>query len=146
MGNEVVETCLINDRGLHICKSMVAYKKFGNDIEPDIKGDHFVGNYYIEFEKQLKNRADEYFKGNTKDADSLEKIKKIIEEHRGFIKVPWCSTEKEGEECADILKADTQGGVVSGTKFESPEKPKKGQKCAICGKPAKHIVYVAKSY
>ncbi|MBT3408259.1 arginine--tRNA ligase [Candidatus Woesearchaeota archaeon] len=58
VGNEVVETCLINDRGLHICKSMVAYKKFGNDIEPDIKGDHFVGNYYIEFEKQLKEDPD----------------------------------------------------------------------------------------
>jgi prolyl-tRNA synthetase len=99
-----------------------------------------------EFESLLKKRADEYFKGNTKDADNLNDVKKIIDTHKGFIRVPWCSVEKEGEECVDILKAETLGGVVSGTKFESPEQPKKGQKCIICGKEAKHIVYVAKSY
>ncbi|MFH1439733.1 MAG: proline--tRNA ligase [Candidatus Woesearchaeota archaeon] len=98
------------------------------------------------YENLLKKRADEYFKGNTKDADNLKDVKKIIEEHRGFIRVPWCSTESDGEKCAETLKAETIGGYVSGTKFENPEKPKKGQKCIICGRPAEHIVYIAKSY
>jgi len=42
---KVIRANLINDRGIHICKSMIAYMKFGNNIEPDVKGDHFVGNY-----------------------------------------------------------------------------------------------------
>ena len=110
------------------------------------KVDKELSRYIDEYEAMLKKRADEYFKGNTKDADSLDKVKKIIEEHRGFIRVPWCSTENDGEKCADVLKAETLGGNVSGTKFEKPEKVKNGQKCVVCGKPAKHIVYVAKSY
>jgi prolyl-tRNA synthetase len=117
-------------------KKKLNLKKVETDINKHIK----------EFESALKERADEYFKGNTKSAEKLDEVKKIIEEHRGFIKVPWCSIDKEGEECADILKADTTGGVISGTKFENPEKPKNGQKCVVCGKEAKHIVYVAKSY
>jgi len=55
MGNTVVKTNLINDRGIHICKSMVAWQKFANGLTPDItgiKGDHFVGNYYVLFSKE----------------------------------------------------------------------------------------------
>lgn len=52
VGNKVVEVNLMNDRGVHICKSMVAYKRFGNNKEPDIKSDHFVGNYYVLFNQK----------------------------------------------------------------------------------------------
>src|SRR3989338_1193507 len=105
-----------------------------------------LNQYAEEHEKLLKKRADEYFKGNTKEASTLKEVKKIIEEHRGFIMAPFCSMEHEGEKCADKLKAETQGGDVLGVKFENAEAPKKGQKCIICGKEAKHIVYIAKSY
>jgi arginyl-tRNA synthetase len=56
-GYDVVKTCIANDRGIHICKSMVAWQKWANGATPhsqDIKGDHFVGDYYVLFEKELK--------------------------------------------------------------------------------------------
>mgnify|MGYP000724984276 CR=1 FL=1 len=58
-GNRVVKTQIINDRGIHICKSMVAWKKFANGSTPksaNIKGDKFVGNYYIMFDKVHKDQ------------------------------------------------------------------------------------------
>lgn len=56
-GAEVKKVNLINNRGIHICKSMLAYKKFGSDTTPqseNIKSDHFVGNYYVKFDKWSK--------------------------------------------------------------------------------------------
>ncbi len=97
------------------------------------------------YQDDMKKKAQEYFKDNTKSTESLTELKKIIEEHRGFIKVPFCSIDFDGEKCAEELKAATIGGVVSGTKFENPEKAHH-QRCIICNKEAKHIVYVAKSY
>jgi len=60
-GYEVIKTCLVNDRGIHICKSMVAYKNWGNGESPSsshIKGDHLVGKYYVLFEKELKKEIE----------------------------------------------------------------------------------------
>lgn len=57
IGRRVIKIQIFNDRGIHICKSMIAWKKFGNGKEPKdlgIKGDHFVGNYYIFFNKKLE--------------------------------------------------------------------------------------------
>lgn len=53
---DVVRVDIINDRGVHICKSMLAYQMFGNNAEPDKKGDHFVGDWYVLFDK--KNKED----------------------------------------------------------------------------------------
>ncbi|MDD3196296.1 MAG: arginine--tRNA ligase, partial [Paludibacter sp.] len=56
-GWEVVKTNIVNDRGIHICKSMLAWKLFGNGETPEtsgMKGDHLVGKYYVEFDKALK--------------------------------------------------------------------------------------------
>jgi arginyl-tRNA synthetase len=56
-GYDVVKTCLVNDRGVHICKSMLAYQKFGNGATPEslgLKGDHLAGKYYVEFDKAYK--------------------------------------------------------------------------------------------
>ncbi|AKK74785.1 arginine--tRNA ligase [Chryseobacterium gallinarum] len=56
-GYDVIRTQIINDRGIHICKSMLAWEKFGNGATPEttnIKGDKFVGNYYVEFDKNYK--------------------------------------------------------------------------------------------
>ncbi|MBW2987638.1 arginine--tRNA ligase, partial [Candidatus Woesearchaeota archaeon] len=53
LGAKVTQADLINDRGIHICKSMLAYKKFGNNEEPDQKSDHFVGAYYVLYNKKL---------------------------------------------------------------------------------------------
>ncbi|MGL5261810.1 MAG: arginine--tRNA ligase, partial [Bacteroides sp.] len=56
-GNKVVKTNIVNDRGIHICKSMLAWKKYGNGETPESsgkKGDHLVGDYYVAFDKHYK--------------------------------------------------------------------------------------------
>ena len=56
-GNKVVKTCIVNDRGIHICKSMIAWQLFANGATPAStgkKGDHFVGNYYVKFNDVYK--------------------------------------------------------------------------------------------
>lgn len=59
-GYEVYKTCIYNDRGIHICKSMVAWQLFGNGATPEstgIKGDHLVGDYYVKFGDEHKKQA-----------------------------------------------------------------------------------------
>ena len=61
VGHDVVPVNLINDRGIHICKSMLAYQRFGNGDTPEksgIKGDHFVGNYYVRYNVELKKQIE----------------------------------------------------------------------------------------
>lgn len=61
-GYDVIKTQIINDRGVHICKSMLAWQKFGNGETPqtnNLKGDKLVGNYYVEFDKQYKTQINE---------------------------------------------------------------------------------------
>jgi len=61
-GYEVIKTNLVNDRGIHICKSMLAWQKFGNGETPEstgMKGDHLVGKYYVIFDKEYKKQIDE---------------------------------------------------------------------------------------
>ncbi|TRX62811.1 arginine--tRNA ligase [Carboxylicivirga sp. M1479] len=56
-GNRVVKTNIVNDRGIHICKSMLAWKKWGEGQTPEstgLKGDHLVGNYYVRFDQEFK--------------------------------------------------------------------------------------------
>ena len=61
-GNGVVKTCLVNDRGVHICKSMLAYQYLGNGETPQsagIKGDHLIGKYYVLFDREYKRQIEE---------------------------------------------------------------------------------------
>ncbi len=55
LGNNVIVSNLINDRGIHICKSMLAYKKWGMNKEPDKKSDHFVGDFYVLYSSKEDN-------------------------------------------------------------------------------------------
>ncbi len=70
-GYEVLKSCIVNDRGIHICKSMIAWQKFANGATPEstkTKGDHFVGDYYVKFNDALKEEISEGIaKGKTKD-------------------------------------------------------------------------------
>lgn len=61
-GRDVIKSCIVNDRGIHICKSMIAWKWFGNGSTPastGIKGDHFVGDFYVKFNDQYKKEVEE---------------------------------------------------------------------------------------
>jgi arginyl-tRNA synthetase len=79
-GYEVMKTNLVNDRGIHICKSMLAYQKFGKGETPEsagIKGDHLVGNYYVVFDKANKRQIEELvaqYQAETPNED-IEKLK-----------------------------------------------------------------------
>lgn len=70
-GYDTVKTCIANDRGIHICKSMVAWQLFANGATPgstDMKGDHFVGDYYVLFGTELKKQVETLVeKGLTKE-------------------------------------------------------------------------------
>jgi arginyl-tRNA synthetase len=59
VGHDIIEINLVNDRGIHICKSMLAYQRFGNGITPEssgIKGDHLVGKFYVKYNDALKEQ------------------------------------------------------------------------------------------
>jgi arginyl-tRNA synthetase len=60
-GYEIIKSCIVNDRGIHICKSMIAWQKFANGATPEstgTKGDHFVGEYYVKFNDAYKAEVD----------------------------------------------------------------------------------------
>lgn len=79
-GKKVYKTQIINDRGIHICKSMLAWQKSGKNETPEstgLKGDHLVGKYYVEFDKQYKAQIAELVaQGKTKD--DAKKLAPII--------------------------------------------------------------------
>jgi arginyl-tRNA synthetase len=61
-GYDIIKSCIVNDRGIHICKSMIAWQKFGNDETPQStgkKGDHFVGDFYVKFNDEYKRQVEE---------------------------------------------------------------------------------------
>ena len=81
-GNNVVKVNLVNDRGIHICKSMLAWQKWGDDVTPEKankKGDHLVGDFYVKFDQEYKKEIKELVdKGNTED-DAKKNAPLILE-------------------------------------------------------------------
>ena len=76
LGYKVNKVQIINDRGIHICKSMVAWKKYGNDKSPhteNIKGDKFVGDYYVRFEAEHKKEVLDLIKNGLSEVDAIKK-------------------------------------------------------------------------
>ena len=75
-GNKVVKTNIVNDRGIHICKSMLAWKKWGDGETPQStgkKGDHLIGDYYVEFDKHYKREVNDLIeKGLSKEEAELQ--------------------------------------------------------------------------
>jgi arginyl-tRNA synthetase len=68
-GYETIKSCIVNDRGIHICKSMIAWQLFANDATPqstNTKGDHFVGEYYVRFNDEYKKQVEELVTGGMK--------------------------------------------------------------------------------
>lgn len=81
-GYDVIKTQIINDRGIHICKSMLAWEKFGHGETPETtntKGDKFVGNYYVEFDKNYKKEISELV-GQGVEEEQAKKDAPIIKE------------------------------------------------------------------
>lgn len=81
-GKKVYKTQIINDRGIHICKSMLAWQKFGNGQTPDstnLKGDKLVGNFYVEFDKQYKSEIKELMAQGKTEEEAKKTAPVILE-------------------------------------------------------------------
>jgi len=81
-GNKVIRVNLVNDRGIHICKSMLAWLKFGNIETPesaDIKGDHLVGKYYVIFDQELKKEIAELVSQGFSEEEAQKKSQLMYE-------------------------------------------------------------------
>ncbi len=72
-GYEVIKSCIVNDRGIHICKSMIAWQLFADGATPQsthTKGDHFVGEYYVKFNDEYKRQTEELIAGGMKKEEA----------------------------------------------------------------------------
>lgn len=72
-GYEVIKSCIVNDRGIHICKSMIAWQRYANGATPEstgMKGDHFVGDYYVKFNDAYKKEVEELVAGGMKQEEA----------------------------------------------------------------------------
>ena len=81
-GYDVVKTCLVNDRGIHICKSMLAYRELGNGETPEssgIKGDHLAGKYYVKFDIEYKKQIAELVEKGMTPEEAAKKAPWILE-------------------------------------------------------------------
>ena len=103
-GNKVVKTNIVNDRGIHICKSMLAWQKWGNGVTPEtsgMKGDHLIGDFYVAFDKHYREEVKELkakFVAEGMDEETAEKKAKdeaplIKEAHEMLVK--WEQGDKD---------------------------------------------------
>ena len=88
-GNKVVKTNIVNDRGIHICKSMLAWQKWGNGITPEQagkKGDHLIGDFYVLFDKHYKEECKQLQEQYEKEGLTAEEAKEKAEHEAPLIK------------------------------------------------------------
>ena len=88
-GNKVVKTNIVNDRGIHICKSMLAWLKWGNGITPEQagkKGDHLIGDFYVLFDKHYKEECKQLQKQYEKEGMTADEAKEKAEHEAPLIK------------------------------------------------------------
>ena len=103
-GNNVVKTNLVNDRGIHICKSMLAWKKWGGGETPEssgLKGDHLVGKYYVEFDKQFKVQSSK-LKSEGLSEEDAEKKAPIMLEIQDMLR-KWEAGDKETRDLWEMM-------------------------------------------
>lgn len=81
-GKKIIKAQIINDRGIHICKSMVAWQKFGNGETPNstgLKGDKLIGKYYVEFDKAYKQEIKDLMNSGLEEKEAKEKAPILLE-------------------------------------------------------------------
>lgn len=87
-GNKVIKTNIVNDRGIHICKSMLAWKKWGENVTPESsgkKGDHLVGDFYVLFDKKYKQELAE-LQASGKSKEEAEALSPLMNEAREMLR------------------------------------------------------------
>ncbi len=96
-GNRVVKTNIVNDRGIHICKSMLAWKKWGNGATPEStgrKGDHLIGDFYVLFDKHFKEEVKALMTGKNMSEDEAKAASPLMREAREML-VRWEQRDPE---------------------------------------------------
>lgn len=89
-GNKVIKTNIVNDRGIHICKSMLAWKKYGQGETPSSsgkKGDHLVGDYYVAFDKHYKAEVKDLMATQQMSQEEAEKASTLMQEARQMLRL-----------------------------------------------------------
>ncbi|MFA6420189.1 MAG: proline--tRNA ligase [archaeon] len=100
-----------------------------------------IGVQGKELSENLRESAKKSFEGLIKDVKSVDEIKKIV--GTGIARANFCSVEKDGEKCAELVEKET-GGKIRGTRIDVKDKVFGG--CVVCKKKAKNVVYIAKDY
>lgn len=142
LGHDVLQANLTNDRGAHICKSMLAYQMFGEGRTPEstgIKGDHFVGDYYVQYEKALQKEIAPIvarLRAEPENAAKLKRKSELEEELRPIIE-----SEKAQQEADKLAKKTTKDTRTPEEKMRIKELKKELEKL---GKIDEEIKDVAK--
>ena len=95
-GNRVVKTNIVNDRGIHICKSMLAWLKYGNGETPETsgkKGDHLIGDYYVAFDKHYREEVKQLVESGMDEEQAKQEAPLIKEAHEMLVK--WENNDPE---------------------------------------------------
>ena len=111
-GHKVLKVNLVNDRGIHICKSMLAWLLMGNGETPEtsgLKGDHLVGKYYVAFSNELKRQTKEIASAENISEDEAEKKAPILKEAQAML-LKW----EQGDEEVVALWKKMNGWVYDG--------------------------------
>ncbi len=110
-GHRVVKTNIVNDRGIHICKSMLAWQRFGNGETPGssgMKGDHLVGKYYVLFEKKYRTEVENLVKDGM-DESEAKNAAPLMKETRNML-LKWEAGDKDVYELWEMMNSWVYAG------------------------------------
>ena len=112
-GKKVYKTQIINDRGIHICKSMLAWKRYGNNETPEstgLKGDKLVGNYYVKFDQEYKNEIQQLVEEGKTEEDAKKQAPILVEAQKMLQK--WESGDPETVALWEKMNGWVYGGLM----------------------------------
>ncbi|WOC52733.1 arginine--tRNA ligase [Bergeyella porcorum] len=110
-GYEVIKTQIVNDRGIHICKSMLAWEQFGNRETPEtngLKGDKLVGNYYVKFDQEYKKQIQELVAEGMSEEEAKKKAPVFLEAQKML--VDWEKEDPKVRELWEMMNAWVYAG------------------------------------
>ena len=111
-GNRVVKTNIVNDRGIHICKSMLAWQKWGNGVTPEScgkKGDHLIGDFYVAFDQHYKAEIADIMEKEGLSKEEAEKRSQLMQEARSML-VRWEDKDPEVRRIWEMMNSWVYAG------------------------------------
>ncbi|HLP74830.1 MAG TPA: arginine--tRNA ligase [Bacteroidales bacterium] len=111
VGHRVIKTNIVNDRGIHICKSMLAWQKYGNGETPEssgMKGDHLVGKYYVRFEQEYKSQVENLIRGGLNENEARNSAPMMKEAREMLLK--WEAGDREVVELWKMMNSWVYAG------------------------------------